>query len=119
MPGSNTSTDIEGKPDQPSRPPQKVPNRNRPRDCECAYSAVIIGIGPCLHRHIRGELVTRGIRPNHARRAAMFHLAAEMLIPVLAELLGLAPTTAGRWAALSAGTWARYTAMRRTSGTAS
>ncbi|MGW5229925.1 hypothetical protein ACWEP5_33975 [Nocardia niigatensis] len=65
--------------------------------------------------NIRGELVAHGIRPHHARHAAMFGLAAEMPTPVLSELLGLSPTTAGRWAALSARTWAHYTAMRHTS----
>ncbi|WP_433194001.1 hypothetical protein ACQP1G_37540 [Nocardia sp. CA-107356] len=62
--------------------------------------------------NIRGHLVARGIRPGHARKAALFHLAAAMPTPVLAELLGLSPTTAARWAALSAQTWAHYTAMR-------
>lgn len=62
--------------------------------------------------NIRGELVARGIRPNHARKAAMFHLAASMPTPILAELLGLSPATAGRWAELSARTWAQYTSMR-------
>lgn len=62
--------------------------------------------------NIRGELVARGIRPNHARKAAMFHLAASMPTPILAELLGLSPVTAGRWADLSARTWGHYTANR-------
>ncbi|MFI9538341.1 hypothetical protein ACIG56_34560 [Nocardia fusca] len=63
--------------------------------------------------NIRSELVAHGIRPHHARHAAMFHLAADLPTPVLAELLGISPTTASRWAALSARTWAQYTAMRR------
>lgn len=62
--------------------------------------------------NIRGQLVARGIRPNHARKAALFHLAASMPTPILAELLGLSPVTAGRWAELSARTWAQYTAIR-------
>ncbi|MGW4071685.1 hypothetical protein [Nocardia grenadensis] len=64
--------------------------------------------------NIRGQLVARGIRPGHARKAALFHLAATMPTLVLAELLGLSPVTAARWAAVSAPTWARYTAMRHT-----
>ena len=51
--------------------------------------------------------------PQHARHAAMFHLAADLPTPVVTELLGISPTTASRWAALSARTWAQYTAMRR------
>jgi integrase len=63
--------------------------------------------------NIRSELVAHGIRPHYARHAAMFHLAADLPTPVLAELLGISPTTASRWAAPSARTWAQYTAMRR------
>lgn len=62
--------------------------------------------------NIRGELAALGIRPKHARHAALFHLSADMPVPVLAELLGLSPITASRWAALSARSWALYTAMR-------
>lgn len=65
--------------------------------------------------NIRGHLVARGIRPGHARKAALFHLAAAMPTPVLAELLGLSMITATRWAAVSAQTWAHYTAMRANS----
>ncbi|MEU6832117.1 hypothetical protein ABZ894_25990 [Nocardia beijingensis] len=65
--------------------------------------------------NIRAELVSHGIHPKHARHAAMFHLAADMPTPVLAELLGLAPITATRWAILSSRNWAQYTAMRHTS----
>lgn len=32
---------------------------------------------------------------------------------MLAELLGLAPTTATRWASLASRDWGQYTAMRR------
>ncbi|WP_328439667.1 hypothetical protein [Nocardia puris] len=64
--------------------------------------------------NIRNELVTHGIAPHHARHAALFHLAAEIPTPVLAELLGLSPSTASRWADLAARTWGQYTAMRRT-----
>ncbi|WP_181722911.1 hypothetical protein [Nocardia gipuzkoensis] len=65
--------------------------------------------------NIRAELVSHGIHPKHARHAAMFHLAADMPTPVLAELLGLSPITATRWAILSSRNWAQYTAMRHTS----
>lgn len=65
--------------------------------------------------NLRSELRARGIPPNHARKAALFHLAGVMPTPVLAELLGLSPTTAGRWAALASSTWAQYTADRANS----
>ncbi|WP_181062358.1 hypothetical protein [Nocardia cyriacigeorgica] len=61
---------------------------------------------------IRQELVYRGIHPSHARKAAMFHLAAEMPTPVLADLLGLSTTTATRWGHLAARDWNNYTALR-------
>ncbi|WP_249644027.1 hypothetical protein [Nocardia sputi] len=61
---------------------------------------------------MRSRLVARGIHPSHARKAAMFQLAAVMPVPVLADLLGLAPQTAVRWAALSARDWGQYTAIR-------
>ncbi|WP_201298213.1 hypothetical protein [Nocardia sp. CY41] len=62
---------------------------------------------------MRSRLVSRGIHPNHARKAALFQLAATMPVPVLADLLGLDPNTAVRWAALSARDWGQYTAIRR------
>ena len=43
----------------------------------------------------------------------MFDLAAQMPVPIVAELLGLSPNTATRWAALAARDWSQYAAMRR------
>jgi hypothetical protein len=63
--------------------------------------------------NIRKQLVDRGIHPADARKAAMFQLTAEIPTPILAELLGLSPTTATRWATLAARDWSQYAAMRR------
>ena len=63
--------------------------------------------------NIRKRLVTCGIHPADARKAAMFQLAAEIPTPILGELLGLSPTTATRWATLAARDWSQYAAMRR------
>lgn len=63
--------------------------------------------------NIRSQLVERGIQPGSARNAAMYQLAAEIPTPILAEMLGLNPNTAVRWAALAACDWSRYAAMRR------
>ena len=63
--------------------------------------------------NVRSQLVARGIQPSAARKAALFHLAAQMPTPVLAEMLGLATNTAVRWGALAARDWSRYTADRR------
>ncbi|MEU2042690.1 zinc ribbon domain-containing protein [Nocardia niwae] len=62
--------------------------------------------------NIRGELVAHGIQPGQARKAAMFHLAATMPTPVLADLLGLSTTTAARWAVAAAAPWGQYAAQR-------
>lgn len=63
--------------------------------------------------NIRAELVRNGIQPKDARNAAMFHLAATMPTPILADVTGLAPNTATRWAALASRDWSYYTAQRR------
>jgi hypothetical protein len=63
--------------------------------------------------NVRHGLVSRGIHPGDARKAAMLQLAAEMPGPVLADLLGLSPVTATRWATLAARDWSQYAAMRR------
>lgn len=62
--------------------------------------------------NIRAGLAVHGIVPGDARKAALFQLAAAMPIPVLADLLGLAPNTAARWAALAARDWSQYAALR-------
>ena len=62
---------------------------------------------------VRYQLVERGIQPSHARMAAMYHLAAEIPTPILAELLGLGTNTAVRWAALAKRDWSQYAALRR------
>jgi hypothetical protein len=65
--------------------------------------------------NIRSQLVAQGVQPSHARKAALFQLAAEVPAPILAELLGLSIGTATRWATLAARDWSQYTAMRRES----
>jgi integrase len=64
-------------------------------------------------RHAGRHLATENIHPADARKAAMFQLAAEIPTPVLAELLGLSPATATRWATLAARDWSQYATMRR------
>jgi hypothetical protein len=67
--------------------------------------------------NIRSQLVARGIQPLASRNAAMFQLAAEIPTPILADLLGLTPNTATRWAALAARDWSQYTAQRASTPT--
>lgn len=52
-----------------------------------------------------------GVRPS--RNAALAHLAKELPVPVLADYLGLAHSTAAQWADLVEHQWAEYIVMRR------
>lgn len=70
---------------------------------------------PGRHLHtenIRSQLAARGIHPGTGRHAALFHLAGTIPVPVLADLLGLSPKTASRWAALAGRSWTTYLADR-------
>lgn len=62
--------------------------------------------------HFRRELVNNGIHPGQSRHAARYGLATDLPAPVLADLIGIADTTAGRWAALAARDWSGYIAQR-------
>jgi hypothetical protein len=52
-----------------------------------------------------------GILAQPARRAALAHLGSQLPAAVLADLLGLAPTTAVGWVRDAGGDWARYAAQ--------
>ena len=51
-----------------------------------------------------------GIYAMPGRRAALLDLAAHLPAAVLADLLGMAPTTAARWMHQAGGDWSRYAA---------
>lgn len=59
--------------------------------------------------NFRKELVDHGIHPARSRHAALFSLAGALPAPVL---IGIADTTATRWAALAARDWSSYIAAR-------
>lgn len=61
---------------------------------------------------VRRELVHHGIHPRQSRSAALFALASQIPAPVLAEIAGITPTVAIRWAALAARDWSGYIASR-------
>lgn len=63
--------------------------------------------------NFRKELVDHGIHPGRSRHAALFSLASALPAPVLADLVGIADTTATRWAALAARDWSNYIAQRQ------
>lgn len=73
-------------------------------------------------RHLNpGSLAVRikqslgiGVRPS--RNAALAHLAKELPVPVLADYLGLAHTTASQWAGLVERQWTEYIGLRRAGG---
>lgn len=62
--------------------------------------------------NFRKELVDHGIHPGQSRHAALFSLAGALPAAVLADLIGIADTTATRWAALAARDWSSYIAAR-------
>jgi hypothetical protein len=53
-----------------------------------------------------------GIPPRLSRATALAELAIEIPPAVLAELVGIAPGTAARWAAITGGNWAAYAPSR-------
>jgi hypothetical protein len=62
---------------------------------------------------VRAEFVAHDIHPRQARMAAMFQLAGQVPVPVLADLLNISHASAARWSALSANDWAGYLAGRK------
>lgn len=66
-----------------------------------------------VRENFRAKLVAGGIRPGKSRHAAMFALAGGIPAAVLADLIGIADTTAIRWAALAARDWSGYIAQRQ------
>lgn len=67
---------------------------------------------PLQTENVRAQLVDLGIKPRDSRMIALFQLAATIPAPVLAELIGIAPNTAIRWAALTSRSWSAYIAQR-------
>jgi hypothetical protein len=61
-------------------------------------------LGRRLQRH--------GVRAGPHRLAALYQLAADMPPSILAELLGIHPTTADRWSRLVSRPWRDYVALR-------
>jgi len=53
-----------------------------------------------------------GVEPRQMRGAALLQLSMEMLPAVLAEVVGVTPSTAARWTNASGGSWANYAGSR-------
>jgi acyl carrier protein len=62
--------------------------------------------------HVRRRLGNLGIDCRSQRNAALLQLAAEVPAAVLADTLGLHPSTAVRWTKAAGGDWTRYAAQR-------
>lgn len=61
--------------------------------------------------HLGERLRRLGIPTMAGRRAALVHLAAHLPAAALADLLGIAPTTAVRWVRAAGGDWTTYAAQ--------
>jgi hypothetical protein len=66
---------------------------------------------PLTAARLGDRLRQLGIRAQPARRAAMTHLAAQLPAAVIADLLGIHPTTAVHWVHDAGGDWNRYAAQ--------
>jgi hypothetical protein len=68
--------------------------------------------GTPLSAYQLGQRLRRlGIEPAPARRSALGHLAARLPAAMLAQVLGLSPLTAVRWAGSVGADWATYAAQ--------
>lgn len=65
---------------------------------------------PITASRLGQRLRTLGINAQAGRRAALTDLAAQLPAAVLADLLGLAPTTAVKWMRQAGGDWSGYAA---------
>lgn len=61
---------------------------------------------------LRQHLKTIGVDNLQVRTATLLDLAAEVPASILADLVGLYPTTATRWTRAAGGDWAGYVATR-------
>lgn len=59
-----------------------------------------------------GRLRALGIPPRLSRTTALSQLAVEIPPAILAELVGVTPSTAARWAAITGSNWAAYATSR-------
>jgi hypothetical protein len=68
--------------------------------------------GQPLNAAYLGQRLRRlGIATMPARRTALLHLASRLPAAVLADLLGIAPTTAVHWVTTAGGNWDTYAAL--------
>jgi hypothetical protein len=67
---------------------------------------------PISQYTLASRLRRHGIEPGRHRRAALYQLAAEMPAAVVADLLGISPSTANTWSRLAGRSWNAYPMLR-------
>jgi len=67
---------------------------------------------PISQYTLASRLRRHGIEPGRHRRAALYQLAAEMPAAVVADLLGISPSTANIWSRLAGRSWNAYPMLR-------
>jgi hypothetical protein len=72
---------------------------------------------PMHPTHLARRLGRLGVDCRASRNTALLQLAAEVPAAVLADLLGLNPSTAIKWVQLAGGNWTRYAAERARTAT--
>jgi len=86
-----------------------------PTTTRCLFTGMQPG-RPLTAARLGERLRKLGIRAQPGRRAALTHLAAQLPAAVLADLLGIAPTTAVNWVHDAGGDWNRYAAQHSQTG---
>lgn len=67
---------------------------------------------PINARNLANRMRAIGIEPQGMRNTARAQLAASIPAAILAEILGISPSTATRWTAIANGNWPAYVAGR-------
>jgi len=76
---------------------------------EWLFPGLMVGSALSSER-MRLRLAALGIRGRAGRGSALLRLARELPAPILADLLGIAESTADDWVRAAGGDWARYAA---------
>jgi hypothetical protein len=101
---------------------EREPHRRRPITERADAPRRWLFPGGTPGRHVDSGRLTEllhdqlGITIRAARNSALSAMAADLPAPVLAELLGIHLTTAGRWATLVKRDWTSYVVARRHDG---
>ena len=100
---------------------RRLPGARRPKNGVVVVDSPWLFTGvnpgqPLNASHLGQRLRRLGIPTMAGRRQAMVHLAGQLPAAVLADLLGIAPTTAVHWVRSAGGDWGSYAAQLIRSG---